>query len=106
MQDFLDGFGAMTLPASDDKSAENTGDQVLGYTLSSSSMRSFFVNSDEHGTLRKPLMDEMGQQSGSLCENLPQPAMLGDAADQLDAAQCSRSVIGQMEDGTANGGGD
>ena len=106
MQDFLDGFGAMTLPASDDKSAENTGDQVLGYTLSSSSMRPYFVNSDERGALRKPLMDEMEQQSESLCENLPQPAMMGDAADQLDAAQSSSSVIGQMENGAANGGRD
>ena len=96
----------MSLPTSDVNPAENTGDLALCYPLSSSSMRSFFVNSDEHGSLRKPLMDEMGQQPVSLCENLPQPAMLGDAADQLDAAQCSRSVIGQMESGTANGGGD
>ena len=61
MQEFLDGFGAMTLPSSDDNTADKPGDHVNSTSLSSNSTRPSLFNSNERGALEKPLMDEMGQ---------------------------------------------
>ena len=63
-------------------------------------------NSNERVALGKPLMGEMRQQPGPLCQNLPQPAMLCAVVDQLDGTHSSSSVIGQEETGTTNGSED